>query len=74
MWRFFNKVFGWDYVLITNSANSKIARIWWTQNSEPMVSPYSFQTWVLRPPYNGWEVTPLTSRAALIIEAAKLKQ
>lgn len=71
MWKIWNRLFGWEYVVIENSAASYVRRIWWRADGMPMISAYSDQRWPLIPLYHGWTVTPVTSGATQIIEAAK---
>lgn len=68
MWRLFNRLFGWEYVYIENSAASHIKRCFIAPNGELMVNAYSFQIWSLcdGTVYNntlfcrGWSVKGLT--------------
>lgn len=71
MWKVWNYIFGWEYVVIENNADSVVRRIWWRGDGVPMITAYSFQVWPLVPPYHGWRVTPITGKAAQIIAAAK---
>ena len=71
MWKLWNYLFGWEYVVIENSATSHVRRIWWRADGMPMITAYSFQVWPLVPPYRGWKVIPVTAGAVEIINAAR---
>jgi len=71
MWRLFHKLFGWEYVLIENSAAQYVRRVWTNPLGQPMVSAYDSQIWELKPPYHGWNVTPLTKNVANHMQSLK---
>lgn len=76
MWKLLNKLFGWQYVYIENSAASYIRRAFTAPNGEVMVYAYSFQIWSIvdgskinnRWICRGWVVKGLTEKTGSMIK------
>ena len=73
MWMILYKLFGWDYVYVTNTATSKIVRVKIAPNGERFFQPNSFQVNLISEPLpiegkviNRWTTVPLTPNVTAV--------